>query len=41
MKIIALGDIHGRTIWKQIISKEIFDRMAFIGDYFDAPGYRR
>lgn len=35
MKTIVLGDIHGRTIWKDIISKEDFDRLIFIGDYFD------
>ncbi len=35
MRIIALGDIHGRTIWEQIIAKEKFDKVVFIGDYFD------
>jgi len=35
MKIIALGDTHGRTIWKQIVAKETFDKVVFIGDYFD------
>ncbi len=36
MTIIAIGDIHGRTYWKQIISKAKFDKVVFIGDYFDA-----
>ncbi len=36
MKIIALGDIHGRNIWKEIVAKEEkFDKIIFIGDYFD------
>src|SRR4051794_4306602 len=35
MKIIALGDIHGRTLWKSIVIKETFDKIVFIGDYFD------
>lgn len=36
MKIIALGDIHGRSIWKDIVNKENdADKIIFIGDYFD------
>lgn len=35
MKIIALGDTHGRTNWKQITANEKFDKVVFIGDYFD------
>jgi predicted MPP superfamily phosphohydrolase len=35
MKIIALGDTHGRTAWKQIIRENDFDKIVFIGDYFD------
>ncbi len=35
MKIIAIGDIHGRDTWKKIIQKETFDKLIFIGDYFD------
>jgi hypothetical protein len=35
MKIIALGDTHGRTYWKQIVSNTEFDKVVFIGDYFD------
>ena len=35
-KIIAIGDIHGRDIWEQIIEKEkSADKIIFIGDYFD------
>jgi len=35
VRIIALGDTHGRTDWKQIISNEKFDKVVFMGDYFD------
>lgn len=36
MKIVALGDTHGRDIWKQIVKVEgDFDKFIFIGDYFD------
>jgi len=35
MRIIALGDTHGRTDWKQITTNETFDKVVFIGDYFD------
>ena len=33
MKIVVLGDIHGRTIWKDIIAKEQPDQVIFLGDY--------
>ena len=33
MKELVLGDIHGRTIWKDIIKKENPDRVIFLGDY--------
>lgn len=33
MKILVLGDIHGRTIWKQIVEKENPDKIIFLGDY--------
>lgn len=36
MKTIAIGDIHGRTIWKDIVAKEKPNRVVFIGDYFDS-----
>ncbi len=36
MRVIAIGDTHGRDIWKRIGSTEMnFDKMIFIGDYFD------
>lgn len=37
MKLVAIGDIHGRDIWKQIITKEQdADEFVFVGDYFDS-----
>ena len=33
MKIIVFGDIHGRTCWKDIVQKESFDKVVFLGDY--------
>lgn len=33
MKILVLGDIHGRTIWKDIFEKENPDKLIFLGDY--------
>lgn len=33
MKTLVLGDIHGRTIWKDIIEKENPDFVIFLGDY--------
>jgi hypothetical protein len=36
MKTVVIGDIHGRSIWKQIIEKENADKIIFIGDYFDS-----
>ncbi len=36
MKTIVLGDTHGRSLWKEIIIKHSdFNRLIFIGDYFD------
>ena len=37
MKLVAIGDIHGRDIWKQIVAKEQdADKFVFVGDYFDS-----
>lgn len=36
MKLLALGDIHGRSIWKKIVEREKPDLVVFIGDYFDS-----
>lgn len=39
MKIVAIGDIHGSDNWKNIIEKESYDKLVFIGDYFDSFEY--
>ena len=36
MKIIAIGDTHGRDAWKEITTEEAADKIIFIGDYFDS-----
>lgn len=34
-KVVIIGDIHGRTIWKNIVEKEGKATYIFLGDYFD------
>ena len=36
MKLISIGDIHGRNSWIQIANSQAFDKIVFIGDYFDS-----
>lgn len=40
MRIIVIGDIHGRNIWKDIVNKEWAaspdSLFIFLGDYFDS-----
>jgi predicted phosphodiesterase len=36
MKILCIGDIHGRDVWNKIVQTESFDHVVFIGDYFDS-----
>jgi len=38
MRIITVGDIHGKSIWKEI-KPEKYDKIIFIGDYVDAFKY--
>ena len=33
MKKLIIGDIHGRTIWKDIVNLENPDKVIFLGDY--------
>ncbi|GAB3178939.1 metallophosphoesterase [Telluribacter humicola] len=37
MYILAIGDIHGRDTWKEIIGTSA-DQIVFIGDYVDSRG---
>jgi hypothetical protein len=36
MKIIAIGDSHGRAFWKLVANTEQYDKFVFIGDYWDS-----
>lgn len=36
MKIIAIGDVHGRNFWKAIAHEQAYDKLVIIGDYFDS-----
>lgn len=36
MKILAIGDIQHRELWKELVIKEKPDQVIFIGDYFDS-----
>ena len=35
-KLVAIGDVHGRNTWKQIVEQEQPDTVVFVGDYFDS-----
>jgi hypothetical protein len=35
MRILAIGDVHGRTKW-EALQKEEADKIVFVGDYFDS-----
>lgn len=36
MKILAIGDTHGRATWQRFVNPELYDKIVFIGDYFDS-----
>lgn len=38
MKIVAIGDTHGRDLWEKVVEKELesSDKIVFEGDYFDS-----
>lgn len=36
MRTIAIGDIHGTQWWKKIVDSETYDKVIFMGDYFDS-----
>lgn len=36
MRILVLGDTHGHDTWKDIVAKEEFDKVVFLGDYVDS-----
>lgn len=37
-RLVVIGDIHGRSAWKNVIDKEFTDNthVVFVGDYFDS-----
>ena len=35
MRILVIGDIHGHNDWEKIVLKEDWDKVIFLGDYFD------
>ena len=37
MKVLVLGDIHGRKYWRQVIANNVgkVDKVIFLGDYLD------
>lgn len=36
MKLLALGDTHGVRIWEDIVTREKWDKVVFVGDYWDS-----
>jgi hypothetical protein len=36
MRTLVLGDIHGHNSWVDIVNKERFDKIVFLGNYFDS-----
>lgn len=36
MRIVAIGDIHGSQLWKNVVNSEKFDKVVFVGDYSDS-----
>ena len=39
MKICVIPDIHGRTVWRNIITTDNYDKIVFLGDYLDTRDY--
>ena len=41
MKVLIIGDIHGRKFWRQAVANNIdkVDKIIFLGDYLDPYGY--
>lgn len=35
-KVLIISDIHGRTVWKQLIETDNYYKIVFLGDYFDS-----
>ena len=39
MRVTAIGDIHGREIWKDIVTENQSSHFIFLGDYLDPYSY--
>ena len=40
-KVVVIGDIHGKSVWKEIVNKEAdADTIIFIGDYLDSSNLK-
>ena len=35
MKICVIPDIHGRTVWRDIITTDNYDKIVFLGDFLE------
>ncbi|MCC5921374.1 MAG: metallophosphoesterase [Cyclobacteriaceae bacterium] len=35
MKILSIGDLHGKTLWQSFVDIKEFDHIIFMGDYVD------
>lgn len=40
MRTLVLGDTHGHKTWRDVIKKEPFDKVVFLGDYVDSFSLR-
>jgi len=36
MRILVIGDVHGRDNWKKAVEQVEYDKVVFLGDYFDS-----
>lgn len=36
MKILTIGDVHGRAFWRRVVNYAKPDKVIFIGDYLDS-----
>ncbi|MBT1705582.1 metallophosphoesterase [Chryseosolibacter indicus] len=36
MKILAIGDIHGKKRWQEAVNNITVDQIVFLGDYINA-----
>ncbi|MBU4539286.1 MAG: metallophosphoesterase [Weeksellaceae bacterium] len=39
-KLVVIPDLHGNPIWKEIIYGKNFQKVVFLGDYFDSRNFK-